>query len=345
MTAHALDLSVVVPVVERPEPLGSLYEEFAAPLREAGYRFEFIFVVRQGWARLAGSLEELQQRGEPVRVLMVGQGVSETHLHKVAAAAARGRIVATVPAYRQVVAAAVPALVQAVEAGADFAVARRWPRHDSLINRLQTRVLHLAIGRLAGGKLHDVGSGVRAMRPAVLDEVRVYGDFVRFLPLFALREGFTVAEVDSQVHPAAHAGRVYGPGVYLRRLIDVLGLSFLLRFTDKPLRFFGLVGGALGAVGGLILMLLLLQREFADRSVADRPVLLLGVLLVTLGAQSIALGLVGEMIVHLHASRRPLYRLRARDENGRLRPPRRRADDLLPPLVSDAEPLLREHTR
>jgi hypothetical protein len=347
MTAGLVDVSVVVPVVERPEPLAPLYEEFAAPLRAAGYSFEFIFTVRQAHEGLTDALQPLGVRGEPVRVLVLGSNVSETNMLKVAAAGARGRVLVTLPAYRQVVASALPALVQAVDAGVDLAVARRWPRRDSFVNRLQNRLLHVAIGRLAGGKLHDVASGVRAMRPKVVEEARVYGDFVRFFPLLALREGFTATEVESPVHPTASRARVYGPGIYVRRLIDIIGLTFLLRFTDKPLRFFGLVGGSLTGIGAMVLAVLFLQREFADRAVADRPILLLGVLLVTLGVQAVALGLVGEMIVHLHASRRPLYRLRERRERERAFGMRRRASDQFEALAPEHDPipLLGERTR
>jgi hypothetical protein len=322
VTSLPVDVSVIVPVVERPEPLAALYEEFAPALREAGYRFEFVFAAHQWYDYLLAPLKPLVERGEPIRVMTFGQGVSETSILKVTAAGCRGRVILTLPAYRQVVPSALPALVEAVEDGADFAVARRWPRKDSIVNRLQNRVLHAAIGNLGGGKLRDVACGVRAARPKVVEDARVYGDFVRFFPLIALREGFSVVEVECPLHPAAMGGRVYGPGVYLRRLIDILGLTFLMRFTDKPLRFFGLIGGVLALAGGVILAVLLFQRQVQDTAVSDRPILLLGVLLLTLGVQAIALGLIGEMIVHLHASRRPLYRLREREERERRARPR-----------------------
>lgn len=319
------DVSVVIPVLERPEPLEPLYREFAAPLAEAEYSFEFIFCVQQWQGALAAPLRVLAAAGEPVRILEFGQGVSETAMLKVGARSARAPIVVTMPAYRQTVAEALPPLVRRVEEGAELVVARRWPRRDSVVNRFQSRVLHAAIGRLAGGRLHDVACGVRAMRAKVLEETRVYGDFARFFPLMALREGFLVDEVPSPVHPAATRPRVYGPGVYLRRLIDVMGLTFLLRFTDKPLRFFGLVGASLSLFGLAILIALVIERQFLDQGLADRPILLLGVLLVVLGVQAIALGLVGEMIVHLHAMRRPLYRLRERGAAGAAADPLARA--------------------
>ena len=326
------DVSVVIPVTERPEPLDGLYAEFAVPLEQAGYSFEFIFCIQQWELGMATPLRALAAAGAPVRILEFGQGVSETAMLKVGARKALGPIVVTMPAYRQTVAEALPPLVRRVEEGAELVVARRWPRKDSLVNRFQNRVLHLALGRLAGGRLHDVACGVRAMRPKVLEETRIYGDFARFFPLVALRDGFLVDEVPVPVHPSATRPRVYGPGTYLRRAIDVLGLTFLLRFTDKPLRFFGLVGAVLGIAGTVILFGLMIERQFFDRGLADRPILLLGVLLLVLGVQAIALGLVGEMIVHLHAMRRPLYRLRERDGSlsldERRTAPRAAAEDL-----------------
>lgn len=326
------EVSVVIPVIERPEPLDGLYAEFAVPLEEAGYTCEFIFCIQQWQLPMAVPLRSLAAAGAPVRILEFGQGVSETAMLKVGARSARGSIVVTMPAYRQTVAEALPPLVRRVEEGAELVVAWRFPRRDSLVNRFQNRVLHMALGKLAGGRLHDVACGVRAMRPQVLEETRVYGDFARFFPLVALRDGFLVDEVPVPVHPSATRPRLYGPGVYLRRAIDVLGLTFLLRFTDKPLRFFGLVGALLGIAGGVILFGLLIERQFFDRGLADRPILLLGVLLLVLGVQAIALGLVGEMIVHLHAMRRPLYRLRERSggltADERRSAPRAAAEDL-----------------
>lgn len=303
------DVSVIVSVDETPEhDLRGLYAEFSAPLRAAGLRFEFVFSAHARHRPFTALLDGLIASGEPVRLLEVGQMVGETTLVKVAAEVARGRTLVTLPAYLQVEASVLPALVKEIEAGADVAVARRHPRVDSLVNRVQSRVLHWAIRPLSGGGLHDVACGVRAIRPSTLRDLPMYGDFGRFLPLLALREGFRVVEVPAPVHPASMAARVYGPGTYLRRGIDVIGLLFLLRFTEKPLRFFGLLGAAAALPGATILLVVFLQRV-QGQAAADRPLLLLGVLLLTLGVQAIALGLVGEMIVHLHASQRRGYRL------------------------------------
>lgn len=308
--ATSLGASVIVPVKERPEPLPELYREYARPLREAGISHEFLFLV-EPWARsLAGPLAALASQGEPIRVLEVGQTLGEAALVKLGAAHARSELVVTLPAYRRVEARELPELIRAAQDDADVVVARRWPRRDSWINRLQNRAFHSVIAGLSGDRIRDVACGVRVIRRQVVMDLPVYGDFHRFLPLFALREGYKVVELPAAQHPGDVRARVYGPGVYLRRILDVLGLFFLLRFTDKPLRFFGMVGSLVSAIGAGLLLVLFFQR-IGGQPIAERPALLLSVLLLVLGIQAIALGLVGEIIVHLHAPTRKPYRVAA----------------------------------
>lgn len=158
------------------------------------------------------------------------------------------------------------------------------------------------------------------MKRSVLEDLSLYGDFFRFLPVLAKREGFIVVEHEVDRHPDDKRPRVYAPGVYLRRLIDLLGLFFILRFTHKPLRFFGLVGSLFALTGCVVLAVLAIQR-FRGSGIADRPLLLFGTLMLVLGAQAIAMGLIGEIIVHLNASHRRAYRLRGDATDLTARPP------------------------
>jgi hypothetical protein len=300
---------VIVTVVERPEPLDGLYREYAAALESCGRSYEFIFVAHPFFRDMLEPLHALEREGACVRVIESPRSIGETALLRRALAEAHGDLVVTVPAYRQVQPSALCDLLAAVDGGADLAVARRWPRLDSRVNRLQHLALHLTAGGLANGTLHDIACGVRAARRTVLQDIPLYGDFARFLPLLAIYNGYNVAEVASPQHASDLSRRIYRPGVYVRRLIDILGLYFLLRFTEKPLRFFGLIGALLAGTGGIALAVMFVQRLFGD-PLGDRPLLLLAVLLTVLGVQAIALGLVGEMIVHFNASRRRGYRLR-----------------------------------
>ena len=301
-------VSVIVPVVERPAALDALYREYSAPLSGAGVAFEFLFIAQPAFTARLRPLLRLVGSGEPIQLLEAGQAMSEAALLQLAASRSRWPVILSLPAYRRVEAACLPALVQRVEAGADMAVARRWPRRDSWVNQLQNRVFHGLLGTVEGSRLHDLACGVRAIRRDLLDEIPLYGDFLRFLPVFAAREGYRVEELSCTQHPDDVGARVYPPGIYLRRVLDLLGIVFLVRFRDKPLRFFGLVGSTLLAGGGGLLALLLIQR-LGGNALADRPLLLLAVLLLVLGFQAVALGLVGEIIVHLNAPNRKSYRV------------------------------------
>lgn len=233
--------------------------------------------------------------------------MGETGLVRMALPHCTGSRLLIVPAYYRVETRALPALVRSLD-DADLVIARRWPRQDSLINRFQSRLFHRLTRWFTGIGLRDIASGVRAVRREVLEEVPLYGDLYRFLPVLAAREGYRVREQDTPQHPHDTRARVYRPSVYFRRLLDLLGLYFLVRFREKPLRFFGLVGFLLATVGAIVLSVLFFQRV-GGQGIADRPVLLLGVLLVVLGVQAIALGLVGEIIMHIHSAGFRRYRL------------------------------------
>lgn len=307
-------VSVLVPVSERPVDLRELYEAYAAALFDAGWTYEFIFVLDATCSSRARSLLELPSRGEAIRVVEVAQSVGEATLLRLAGARARGQVYLSVPAYWRVEPSSVPELLRAVESGADMAVGRRWPRVDSWINRLQNRLFHGMVRSFITTRLNDLACGVRAFRPSVLEEVPLYGDFHRFFPLLADRAGFRVEELPLPQHPEDLSPRVYSPGIYLRRVLDLLGMVFLLRFANKPLRFFGTLGSTLSIAGGLILLVLAAQR-IGGQGIADRPMLLLGVLLLALGVQAVALGLIGEIIVFLGSREHPPYRL-AREASG-----------------------------
>jgi hypothetical protein len=308
--ARAKEISVLVPVTERPHPLDRLYEEFAPPLREAGFRFEFLFIVEPANVGFIEALKRLQDAGEPIRVASVGYPAGDTTLLRVGEEQARYDILVSLPVYPRIVASELPKVIQPVLDGAAMSVARRWPRQDSWLNRLQNRIFHFLIRSVGGRRLHDVACGVRAVVREALEELPLYGTFHRFLPLLAIRAGYQVEEVDAMQHPGDRQPRVYWPTRYLSRILDVFGLFFLVRFTDRPLRFFGSMGVIASTVGGMILAILALQR-IEGQPLANRPMLLFGAILIVLGVQAIALGLVGEIIVHMNAPQRRPYRLKS----------------------------------
>lgn len=302
--------SVVVPVVERADDLLSVYHAFSRELDAGHEQYEFLFIFDGRFVPPA-ELVKLAQENASVRLLRFARPFGETAALRLGIEKSRGDVILTLPAYFQVQPQGIRALLDAVSAGADMVVASRSPRLDSWLNRLQSRAFQSMLGGVSEQRFHDMACGVRAMRRNVAEALPLYGDLHRFIPALALREGFRVEEVAVPQHPSDARTRVYGPGVYLRRLLDIGAFFFLAKFTEKPLRFFGLVGSVFLGAGTILSAVLLIQRV-EGQGIANRPALLLAVLFLALGVQLMGLGLVGEIIVHLRAPHRRAYRVRER---------------------------------
>jgi hypothetical protein len=139
------------------------------------------------------------------------------------------------------------------------------------------------------------------MKRRVLEEISLYGDQHRFLPVLAHRQGFRVTEVDVRQSNRDRFDGGYRAREYAHRALDIFTVFFLVRFTKKPLRFFGMVGASTFGLGALLNLWLTIDKLALGHSLADRPALLLGALLMVLGLQVFALGLLGELIIFTHA--------------------------------------------
>ncbi len=214
----------------------------------------------------------------------------------------------TLPAYFQIEPDEIPRLVASL-GDSDMALARRWPRNDAILNRLQTNLFNFLLRLSTDLQIHDAGCSARVFKRNILDEVQIYGDLHRFFPVMAHRQGFRVIEIDvAQSQKDTHR-RIYSPGLYVRRLLDLLTIFFLIKFTKKPLRFFGLVGATLFGLGLALTTYLISERLFFDVALADRPALIMSSLLLVLGIQVIAIGLIGEIIIFTHAKDLKEYKI------------------------------------
>jgi hypothetical protein len=302
---------VIVPVVDGQGSPEALYRDLAPASAAQGSEFEVIFAIQSGRRDVLERLRSVRSTQDRIRIVQIEHAASEATLIEVGAAHASYPVIAIVPSYRPITTEGFRRLLRALrEEGVDLVTAERHPRGDPILNRIQTRLLRGLLRHTVWVRFRDVGSGVRVLRREVLDEIPLYAEYARFLPVLAVRAGFRVAEVKVPQHPDDRRLRLHAPGTYLRRIVDLIGLAFLVRFTRKPLRFFGFVGAALAAAGAVTLLGIAGQR-FGGQPLADRPLLLLGVLFFVLGTQSIGLGLIGELIVHFNASRTRGYRLAA----------------------------------
>jgi glycosyltransferase involved in cell wall biosynthesis len=296
----SIELSVIIPISERYDDLQEFYLQYTQALSLSGYAYEFIFVLDGPDHDAFQTLLALKKQHPEITVITLNRWFGEAAALSVGFEKARGTVILTLASYFQVEPHEVHRLLKKlVEGDHDLVLAWRYPRIDSLINRAQSRGFHWFIRMLTGTKFHDVSCGLRAMKRKVAQEIPLYGDLHRFFPLLAYQRGFNIAEVPVQQSPYDGKRRLYRPGVYLRRLLDILTIFFLFKFTKKPLRFFGLVGSAIFGSGATIMGYLGIDRLLGS-PLGGRPLVILGALLTVFGIQLFSVGLLGEIIIFTH---------------------------------------------
>lgn len=303
-------LSIIVPVGARRTNLKTLYAEYKAGTAAIGLPYEFIFVLDGPRVDAARALEELQRAGEPITIVNLTRCFGEAAALMAGFERSSGDTILTLPAYHQVEGSDLRKLIAALDS-ADVAIGYRFPRAGNALEKVRRAAFHGLVNFVTGSRFRDLGCGVRALRRQVFEELDLYGDQHRFLAILATRLGFRVAEVAVTQSPHDRHSRVYRPREYAHHLLDLISIFFLVRFTKKPLRFFGMIGVVTFAVGALLITYLGIDRIAFNESLADRPALLLAALLIVLGMQIFALGLLGELIIFTHARSLKDYRVEA----------------------------------
>mgnify|MGYP001438227584 CR=1 FL=1 len=292
----APELSVVIPVRNEAANIPELYRELTETLEAWGRPYEIIVVDDGSTDESFALLADLQSRDRRLRVVRFRRNFGQTAAFSAGFARARGGLIATSDGDLQNDPRDLPALVELVEAGADIAAGWRKDRKDPFFTRrVPSMVANWVISRTTGVRLHDYGCSLKVFRAEVVKPMRLYGEMHRFLPAIASEFGVTIAERVVNHRARRHGVSKYGLGRTVRVVLDLLTVKFLLSYATRPLQIFGLFGLLMGGIGGVITGWLAYQRLFGYQSIANRPLLLFGILLVFTGVQLITLGLLAEM--------------------------------------------------
>jgi glycosyltransferase involved in cell wall biosynthesis len=306
-------LSVVVPVYNEEESIPQLYERLTAELSALGVGYEIIAVDDGSRDASFKLLRELAEGDPRLRVVRFRRNFGQTAAFSAGFDRARGEVVVTIDADLQNDPADIGRLLAKMDEGYDVVSGWRERRQDPFINRrLPSMLANRLISWSTGVHLHDYGCSLKAYRSEVVRGIRLYGELHRFIPAIASWQGVEVAEL-----PVNHRARQFGKSKYgisrtIRVVLDLLTVRFLLSYGTRPMQIFGLLGliaTMLGVVVGAYLSWIKLAYGAA---IADRPLLLLAVLLIVLGVQFVSLGLIGELIVRTYyeTQQKPIYVVR-----------------------------------
>ena len=298
-------LSVIVPIAREVDRIAHDHERHANALAELG-PVEFIYIVDGQLPRTTAALEELARvSGRTVRVLVFNQTFGESAALSVGFKRARADRILTLVADPQVAPADLPDLVRGLD-HADMVVAKRTSGAGRSV--FGAGKMEWALKRLLQSPFADLRCRVRALKKEVGEEIVLYGHQHRFFPLLALRHGFKVVEQTVRPGDGQPIKDTSSP-LDFTLILDVVTVFFLLKFLKKPFRFFGGFGLAVLALGLLATGWLIFARLAFGTALVDRPALILSSLMVVLGVQIIAVGLIGEIVTFAYTKDMREYRI------------------------------------
>ena len=307
------EISLVIPIYNEAPNIEALYGEITAALDPWGRTYEVLLIDDGSSDGSADLLAQLPGRDPRFRVIRFRRNFGQTPAFSAGFAYARGRIIITSDGDLQNDPKDIPMLVARLEDGYDIVCGWRKDRKDTLVTRrIPSMIANKLISRATGVELHDYGCSLKAFRSEVVKPLRLYGEMHRFIPAIASEFGVKVAEVVVN-HRARRAGASkYGLSRTIRVILDLLTVKFLLNYATRPLQIFGLVGVILGGLGTVIMAYLTFVRLFMHQGIADRPLLLFGILLVSAGLQLLTMGLLAELQARTyHESQdKPTYAIR-----------------------------------
>lgn len=308
-----IQLSVIIPVFNEEGNIEPLYREIKEALGRWGVEYEILAIDDGSTDDSFIVLKRLHEKDLRVRVIRFRRNFGQTAAFAAGFDLAQGEVIVTMDADLQNDPADIPILLSKIEEGYDVVSGWRVGRKDPfLTRRLPSMVANWLISETTGVRLHDYGCSLKAYRAEVIKEVRLYGDLHRFIPALASWMGVRVAEVPVQHHARRFGKSKYGLARTIRVLLDLLTVRFLLSYSTRPIQIFGLLGLLSFVIGGVLLAYLGYVRLVLQQPIADRPLVLLAILLTMVGVQLVTMGLLGELVVRTyHESQdKPIYAVR-----------------------------------
>lgn len=301
-----IDLSVVVPLYNEQDNIEILYSKLCDVLKALRKEYELIFIDDGSSDGTYSLLKEIFRNNPRVQIVRLRKNFGQTAALACGFDFAKGEVIIAMDGDLQHDPADIPALIEKIEEGYDIVSGWRNKRVDAFFTRrLPSMTANKIMAILSGLKLHDFGTTFKAYRKEAIKDVELFGELHRFIPALVSWKGVSIAEVPIKNIVRKKGKSNYGLTRTIRVILDLILVKYLISYSMRPLRFFGLFGLSLLLLGSGIGIYLVVKKFifYAPIMTTHGPLMMLGVLLIVIGIQVITFGLLAEMLTRVYHQR------------------------------------------
>ncbi len=292
----APQVSVVIPLLNEEESLRELHTRLKAVFAQMRSTYEIIFIDDGSTDGSFSILRELHKADRNIKVIRFRRNFGKSAALSVGFREAQGDFIITMDADLQDDPDEIPGLIEAMGDSFDLVSGWKKKRYDPITKTIPSKFFNFVTGQMTGIPIHDFNCGLKAYRRDVAKSVHVYGELHRYIPALAHWAGFRVTEKVVQHHARKYGATKFGLNRFIYGFLDLLTVLFTTRYIRRPLHLFGIWGMVSLAIGTLIDGWLSVEWFMGRTSLSNRPLFLLGFLLIIVGVQFISIGLLGEMM-------------------------------------------------
>ena len=306
-------ISIIVPVFNESESIGLLLDEVTNVMSFHKFNFELIVVNDGSKDNTHQVLKQLTLKIKELTVISLRKNYGQTAAMSAGFDNSKGDIVITLDGDLQNDPNDIPTLISEINNGYDLICGWRFDRKDKLINRkIPSKIANKLIANVTGLKLHDYGCSLKAFKKEIIEDIKLYGELHRFLPVLANIEGARIKEIKVNHRSRQYGSSKYGIDRTFRVLMDLLTVWFMTKFLTRPMYGFGFVG-IISIFFSLALSSYLIALKIMGEDIGNRPLLMFALILGITGVQLFSFGLLSELLIRTYheSQSRPIYRIRS----------------------------------
>jgi glycosyltransferase involved in cell wall biosynthesis len=300
-SASSILVSVIVPIFNELENVGLMYGELTEAMRSQHRPYELVLVDDGSRDGTTEQLQKIAACDERVKLVLFRRNYGQTAAMHAGIQNANGEYLVTIDGDLQNDPHDIPMMLEKLDAGFDLVHGWRKDRKDKLLSRkIPSRIANWLISKVTEFPIHDLGCTLKAMRADIAQQIELYGEMHRFIPILAHQLGAKSVEVVTN-HRARQFGETkYGIGRTFRVVLDLITVKYMLKYFSSPMKLFGKLGLWVGGAGVLATTSAFAMKLFAGTDMTGNPLLLLGILATILSVQFFSLGLIGEVCARIY---------------------------------------------